>query len=199
MKFGKISFSVASLAMLVTSCGSAPASNNPFDPKTEISKEVAIATISEWETNIDTTSTYLAHFRYDIIEHIFKDRSDFYTADYQGAYSSSDFNYSFEYKTGTIGPSSTIKESDYDFMIYPDIGDGFIYFTKAFDDTKATYHYYLSNEQLSLYGEVNDSEEGGYEIVTINKSGFILYKKTCESGGGYYSIEIETVTYEKLS
>ena len=203
MKFSKFLLSISSMALLITGCGNTHTvvSVNPFKAEDEITKEEAMSKVEEWQTNLDTTSTYDAHYYYEKREHIpAGDIHLWYEADYRSTYSSSN-GYQFTYKEGTIAPGSSIDDTSEDFGRYPNIGNEFIYFTKAFEVDDSAYHYYLKDNKLSYFMEGRSGDSYGYQVVTINQNGFITYHKDYEYSysDGYYGSYVHLATYTKVS
>lgn len=200
MKNRKSLFVVASLVLLATSCGSTPSvNNNPFNPATEISREQAAALISLWKHDVDTSATYVAHYRYEVNKHKDTDKNGFYIADYLGPNEIDIEFHTFEYVEDSISPDSTIPVDDSEFKTSVVLDYEFYIFEKYIENKEDMFHFYLTGEEeMSFFAEISGLEVNGYSYQTMNKNGLLLYSKQYEQKGDQYLLQTEAVTYSEV-
>lgn len=199
MKFGKLFFIATIFSMLVTSCGDDPsASQNPFNPKDQITEERALSLLAAWQNDADIYTERTAHYEFDYYIRIPEERRIYYVAEYKGAHDG--LGYSFTYIEGTM--SNKLYEHTSYFSTNPLFNNGFSEFENTLNEYKnyknVEYLFYKKDMSLSLYLHVSAVKGGGFcNALTINSDGFITFKKQYNYAGNKTThLKIEKITYE---
>ena len=191
MKLIKTLLLASSLTLFTASCGGSDDNwaRNPFDPSAEISEEVAINQVAAWESVLDKTIYYLAHYEIKNEEPF---RRYQYRADYVGHPGDE-----FEYVSGSIDTEfSTIGDTDDYFHNFVDVGMGFRYVDDEKSDANYKTQYYLNNGQMSVFTSYSEGEIYGYMAVTFNDKGLVSFLEWYEADAEYSGIETQTASFE---